>query len=302
MQKKKNNLGVNMHACGLDALEVWHANVLLVLCALFWGLGFVGMRTALEIYPTFWLLFFRFAGGTLLMAATFFRRIVAASRSDISGGALIGIFLFFGMGTQTWGLNYTTVGKQAFISGTYVIMVPLILWGLRRIFPGRAVILSALACFAGLGLLGSDVVGALNKGDALTLVSAMFYAGHILAIGYYVKDGDPFVLVFVQFLVTAVLSLFSGLAFHGPLVFQGTYALGAIVFVTLFPTFCSFLLQNVAQKRSPPAHASILMSLESVFGALGGIFILNEIFTLRMALGCGLIFVAILMVELNRAR
>ena len=296
----KNNYALS--ASKSPVLRVWQADVLLVLCAFFWGLGFVGMKSALSVYPTYWLLFFRFTGGALLMSVFFFRRIAAATRSDLTGGVIIGFFLFMGMGIQTWGLNYTSAGKQAFITASYVIMVPLLLWGLRRVFPGWAAIGASLICFAGMGLLTSDVAGALNIGDVLTAISALFFAAHIISIGIYAKNGDPFVLVFIQFLVTAVLSFFCGMIFHGALVLQGTQGLLEVVFVTLFPTFCSFLLQNVGQKYSPPAHASILLSLEAVFGVLCSIAILNEVFTLRMALGCCLIFTAVLMVQLKSTK
>jgi drug/metabolite transporter (DMT)-like permease len=281
-------------------LAVWQADALLAGCALFWGLGFVWMKNALSVYPTFWLLFFRFTGGAVLMGACFFRRIAGASRSDLTGGVVIGLFLFMGMGIQTLGLNYTTAGKQAFITASYVIMVPLLLWGLRRVFPGWVAIGGALICFAGMGLLTSDVSGPVNIGDVLTTISALFFAAHIISIGYYAKNGDPFVLVFVQLLVSAVLSFFSGLAFNGPLVLQGTQALTEIACMIVLPTFCSFLFQNVGQKYTPPTHASIILSLESVFGVLCGILILKEVFTLRMIMGCCLIFAAVLLVELKK--
>ena len=279
---------------------VWQADALLVLCAFFWGLGFSITKNALSIYPTYWLLFFRFTGGIFLIGACFFRRIAAAARSDLIGGAIIGVLLYMGMGVQALGLNYTSVGKQAFLTASYVIMVPLLLWGLRRIFPGWIAIAGSFICFAGMGLLTSDLSGPLNVGDVLTVISAMFFAGHIILIEYYAKDGDPFVLVFVQFLVAAVLSLCTAAVFHGPPVFQGTRGLMEIAYMTLLSTFVCFLIQNVALKYTPAAHASILLSLESVFGVLGGIVIIKEVFTSRMAAGCCLIFAAVLLVELKK--
>jgi drug/metabolite transporter (DMT)-like permease len=281
-------------------ISVWQADALLVIGAFFWGLGFAAMKTALSIYPTYWLLFFRFTGASLLMGVFFFRRIAIAARNDLIGGVVLGLLLFMGMGIQALGLNYTSVGKQAFITASYVIMVPLLLWGLRRVFPGWVAITGSLICFTGVWLLTSDVSGPLNIGDVLTVLSALFFAAHIVAIAYYAKNGDPFVLAFVQFLVTAVLSFFSGLIFHGPVAPQGAQGLLEIVYVTVFSTFLGFLIQNVAQKYTPATHASILLSLESVFGLLGGIIFLKEVFTSRMGLGCALIFAAILLVELKK--
>ena len=234
------------------------------------------------------------------MGACFSRRIAAASRSDLTGGVLIGVFLFMAMSIQALGLNYTSAGKQAFITAGYVIMVPLILWVLRQIFPGWAIIAGSLICFAGMGLLTSDVSGPVNVGDVLTAVAALFFAAHIISIGRWAKNGDPFVLVFVQFLVAAVLSFFSGVIFNGALALKGTQGLLEIVYLIVFPTFGGFLFQNVGQKYTPPAHASIILSLESVFGALSGIVILKEVFTPRMAAGCCLIFAAVLLVELKK--
>ena len=281
-------------------LSVWQADALLALCAFFWGLGFSVTKSALSIYPTYWLLFFRFTGGAFLIGACFFKRVAVAARSDLKGGAVIGLFLFLGIGTQALGLNYTSVGKQAFLTAGYVIMVPLLLWGFRRIFPGWIPIAGALICFTGMGLLTSDVSGPLNVGDVLTITAALFFAAQIIAIGYYAKDGDPFVLVFVQFLMTAVLSLCSATFFHGVPEFQGTQGFMQIAYLTLFSTFTCFLIQNVAQKFTPATHAAILLSMESVFGVLGGIVIMKELFTSRMIAGCCLIFAAVLLVELKK--
>jgi drug/metabolite transporter (DMT)-like permease len=256
------------------------------------------MKDALSVYSTCWLLFFRFGGGALLMGGFFFRRLAGATRRDLKGGLVIGIFLFLGMSVQTWGLNYTTAGKQAFLTASYVVMVPLFLWGLRRAFPGWPAILGALVCFSGMGLLTSDITGPLNKGDVLTVIAASFFALQIIAIGHYAAKGDPWVLTFVQFVVAALLSLCSALSFEGPLELQGTRGLLWIVFATFFCTFLCFLIQNVAQKNTSPAHASILLGLESVFGALSGVVVLNEPFSLKMGAGCVLIFAAILLVEL----
>jgi drug/metabolite transporter (DMT)-like permease len=279
----------------------------LVVCAFFWGLGFVAMKDSLSVYPTFWLLFFRFGGGTVLTGLCFFGRIAGSSRRDWLGGAVIGVFLFLGMGIQTLGLNYTTAGKQAFLTASYVLMVPLLLWRLRGKFPGWISLTGAFVCFAGMGLLTSDAAGPLNVGDVLTVAAAVFFAGQIIAIwrcstgGDFGTSGDPLVLTFVQFLVTALLSLGAAAVFEGAPAFQGTTGLGGILFMIFFCTFLCFLIQNVAQKYTAATHASILLGLESVFGLLGGVVLLDEKFTLRMGLGCSLIFGAILFVELAPA-
>ncbi|MDR1650093.1 MAG: DMT family transporter, partial [Synergistaceae bacterium] len=269
-----------------QGVGVWIADAALVLCALLWGLGFVVMKNALAVYPTWWVLFFRFSGGTLLVGACFFKSIVRLTREDLRGGAVIGVFLFLAMGSQSLGLNYTTAGKQAFLTAGYVIMVPLVVWGLRRIFPGWLSIVSSLVCFAGMGLLTSDTSEPLNIGDVLTIVCALFYAAQIIAIGHYSAKGNPMALTFVQMLVTAALSFCSAMLFNGPPLWKGSEGVLEIFYSTFFSTFLCYLIQNVAQKHTSATHASILLGLESVFGVLSGVVFLNEIFTLQMFAGC----------------
>lgn len=273
------------------------ADLGLVICAFLWGLGFVAMKSGLSVYPTWWLLFLRFGGGTLLMLFFFTKRIGKASRKDLLGGAVIGLFLFVGMGLQTLGLNYTTTGKQAFLTAGYVILVPLLLWAMRRLFPGYITLAASLICFVGMAFLTSDISDPLNIGDVLTILAAVFFAGQIIAIGHFAADGDPIVLTCVQFLVTAVLSGLMGLL-SAPFVWQGAQGLVEVGFAIFFCTFVCFLLQNFAQKFTLPSHAALLLGLESVFGLLGGILLLGEIFTFRMASGCFLIFFSVLLVEL----
>jgi drug/metabolite transporter (DMT)-like permease len=279
-------------------LGVWLADGALVLCALFWGLGFVAMKDALSVYPTWWVLSFRFGGGTLLMGTCFFKNVAGLTRKDLTGGAVIGVFLFLAMGTQSLGLNYTTAGKQAFLTAGYVILVPLLVWGLRRVFPGWLSILSSIVCFTGMALLTSDAAEPLNIGDILTIVCALFYAAQIIAIGHYAAGGDPMALTFVQMAVTAALSFCAALSFNGLPVWKGAEGVPEIFFSTFFCTFLCFLIQNVAQKHTPATHASILLGLEAVFGVLGGVVLLNEILTRQMLAGCALIFAAILLLEL----
>jgi drug/metabolite transporter (DMT)-like permease len=303
---EEQRVTAGLHVEGFDAKAmktmnkagVWMADGALVACALLWGLGFVAMKDALSVYPTWWVLFFRFGGGALLMGAFFFRRVAELTRKDLFGGAVIGVFLFLAMGAQSLGLNYTTAGKQAFLTAGYVIMVPFVSWGLSRIFPGWLPIVCSLVCFAGMGLLTSDAAEPLNIGDVLTIVSALFFAAQIVAIGHYAAGGDPRALTFVQMAVTAVLSFCAALFFNGIPHWKGTEGVAEIFYSMFFCTFLCFLIQNVAQKHTAATHASILLGLESVFGVLSGVLLLNEMFTPQMFTGCALIFAAILLLEL----
>ncbi len=274
------------------------ADISLVFVALFWGLGFVAMKDALDTFPTFWLLALRFGSAALIMGLLFRRRLAAVSKEDLRAGAIIGVFLFLGFATQTLGLNYTTPGKQAFLTATYVVIVPLLSWGLRRIFPGILSFLASFVCLVGMGMLTLQE-GALSigKGDLLTLVCAFFFACHLIAIEHFAAKKDPMVLAALQILMVCLLSLPAALVFETWPGFQGGSGLRSIAYTVIFCTIVAFAVQNTAQKFTPSTHTAILLSLESVFGAFAGIYFLGEIFSPRMAAGCALIFVAVLLTE-----
>ena len=280
------------------SLKTVVADISLVFVALFWGLGFVAMKNALDTFPTFWLLTLRFGSAAFLMGMLFRRRLAAITKEDIRAGAIIGVFLFLGFATQTLGLNYTTPGKQAFLTATYVVIVPFLSWGLRRIFPGALSFFASFVCLVGMGMLTlQEGAISIGKGDTLTLVCAFFFACQLIAIEYFAAKKDPMILTLLQILMVCLLSLPAALVFETWPGFQGGSGLWSIAYTVVFCTIVAFAVQNTAQKFTPSTHTAILLSLESVFGALSGIYFLGEVFTPRMAAGCALIFVAVLLTE-----
>jgi drug/metabolite transporter (DMT)-like permease len=280
------------------SLKTVIADISLVFVALFWGIGFVAMKDALDTFPTFWLLTLRFGSAALLMGILFRNRLSAITKEDIRAGAIIGVFLFLGFATQTLGLNYTTPGKQAFLTATYVVIVPFLSWGLRRIFPGALSFFASFICLVGMGMLTlQEGVLSIGKGDTLTLVCAFFFACQLIAIEYFAAKKDPMILTLLQILMVCLLSLPAALVFETWPGFQGGSGLWSIAYTVVFCTIFAFAVQNTAQKFTPSTHTAILLSLESDFGALSGIYFLGEVFTPRMAAGCALIFVAVLLTE-----
>jgi len=282
-------------------MKTFLADFALMLVALFWGLGFVAMKDALESYPTFWLLVLRFGSGAALMAALFRKRLAGVSPADVRAGVIIGVFLFLGFSTQTLGLNYTTPGKQAFPTATYVVIVPLPSWVFRKRFPGLLSFAASAVCLAGMAMLTLQEGLAVGAGDTLTLVCAVFFACHILAIEYFAAKTDPVILAIIQIFMVGLLSLPFALAFETWPGFNGGSGLWSIAFTVLFCTVFAFAVQNVAQKFTPSTHTAIILSLESVFGAFAGIYFMGEIFTSRMAAGCALILAAVLLTETGPA-
>ena len=279
-------------------LKSFLADMSLAIVALFWGLGFVAMKDALESYPTFWLLTLRFTGAFLLMALLFRGRLQRLKKMDYKAGVSVGVFLFLGFATQTLGLNYTTPGKQAFLTATYVVLVPFLVWALRKKFPGWLSFAASFLCLAGMALLTLQHGLSLGLGDGLTLLCAFFFACQLIAVEHFAGQTDPLVLAILQIGVVALLSVPFALLFETwPGFLPGGAGLWSIGYTIVFCTIIAFSVQNIAQKFTSSAHTAIILSLESVFGALSGIYFLGEVFTPPMAAGCVLIFFSVLLPE-----
>lgn len=292
------------------------ADGLLLLTALIWGLAFSAQRMGMDHIGPMAYNALRFAIGTFCMAPFAYRAFrrertdaaqarvpasgarPASTREKIVGSALAGLVIFTGSSLQQIGLVYTTAGNAGFITTLYVVIVPIL-----GIFIGRKTGLktwvSALIAVIGLYLLSVRDGFAVSPGDLFVLVSAFFWALHILIVDWYAARMDPSELGAGQYLVCAALSLASALAFE-PSPFAGTRA--AIIPV-LYGGFLSigvaFTLQIVAQKKAHPAHASIILSMESLFAALGGALILGEKIDARTGAGGALMFVAMVFSQIR---
>ena len=276
------------------------ADLGLLYCAVFWGVSFVTMKILVGVYPACWLLFLRFSTGALLLYVFFRRRIHEHIMPMLKGGVLIGLFLFLAIASQTVGLNYIGGGRSAFISATYVLMVPLMLWAVRREFPGWVKLFAAGLCVAGMYFLtGEDVSDASLTGDALTVICALTFAVEVILTASYARGSDPLALSFVEFLSFAVFALVSSLMFESRPVLLDTGSIYELLFTIIFATFGCYSMQVWAQKYAEPSHATIIMSLESVFGLVSSIIFLGETLTLRAGIGCALIFVSVLASELE---
>ncbi len=276
------------------------ADIGLFYCAFFWGISFVSMKILVGVYPPCWILFLRFFSAAILVYIFFHKRIHKTFKHDFKSGFILGFLLFIAIATQTVGLKYIGGGRSAFISATYVLMVPLMVWAIRKIFPGWITLSAAFLCVFGMYLLtGDEISGTFNIGDFLTLICALTFAIQVIAIEKFTQGCDPIVLSFVEFLTHGILAFFYSLIFETRNELINIESLPELLFTIILCTFGCYMIQICAQKYVKPSRAVIIMSLESVFGLLSSIIFLGEIITLRAALGCALIFVAVLAAELE---
>ena len=281
----------------MEKKKIIYADISLLIVAIIWGAGFVVTKNALDHVTPYYLMAIRFTISTLLLGGIFFKRIRKAKLKDIKSGVLVGLFLFGGFATQTIGLNYTTVGKQAFITATNVVMVPFIYWAISKKKPVNYEIFGAILCFVGIGILSLDEGLTMGYGDFLTLICAVFFALHIATVGHFAKDTDPFVLSIIQLGTAAILSIISALIFEPRMVEIQSEAIIPILYLAIFGTLLAFLIQTVAQGYTTSVHTAIILSLEAVFGSILAIIILKEPLTIRFVIGCLSILTSVIIGE-----
>jgi len=281
---------------------------LLLLTALIWGLAFVAQREGMNYVGPFTYNAVRFALGSLsLVPLILFRArrgcapiaptapTASAPRriGALPAGLIAGGILFFGASLQQIGIVHTTAGKAGFITGLYVVLVPLsgLFWRQRA---GWSAWVGALLSVAGLFLLSMTDALTIARGDLLVLIGAFFWAAHVQAVGRLAPRTDPVGLSCVQFALCSLLSAVGALLTETPRLPDILAAAGPILYGGVMSVGVAYTLQVVAQRSAPPAHAAILLSLESVFAALGGLVILGESLSARGAVGCAVMFAGML--------
>ena len=289
----------------IDRTTSLRAELLLLLIALIWGFAFVAQRVGMEYIGPYLFNAARFALGCLPLIPFVLRNtsgpLTAHLLRAAPGSLLAGLFLFIGSSFQQVGLVYTTAGKAGFITGLYVILVPILGLLLKQRIGLRSWI-GALTATVGLYLLSFKPPFSIAYGDALVLISALFWAGHVLIIGHLSRRIDWAALAFLQFFTCSLLS--TGIAlFTEPIALQPiTDAALPILYGGGLSVGVAYTLQVVAQRKAPASHAAIILSLETVFAAFGGWLLLDETMRLRGLAGCGLMLVGMLVSQLRDSR
>jgi drug/metabolite transporter (DMT)-like permease len=278
------------------------ADLLLLLTAFIWGFAFVAQRMGMEYVGPYLFNAARFALGCLpllpFVAQNASGPLLPHLLRAAPGSLLAGLFLFAGSSLQQVGIVYTTAGKAGFITGLYVILVPILGLALGQ-RSGRKTWLGALLATAGLYLLSIEPPFSTAYGDALVLIGALFWAGHVLIIGRFAQQIDWAALAFLQFLTCSLLSCGVALVVEPVAWLPLVDAAWPVFYGGVLSVGVAYTLQVVAQRQTPASHAAIILSLETVFAALGGWWLLSEAMSLRGLAGCGLMFGGMLVSQLG---
>jgi drug/metabolite transporter (DMT)-like permease len=267
--------------------------------AVIWGSTFVVQRVAATQVGPFLYNGLRFLLGAAVLLPFVLVQGTRTTRTERRGGALAGMVLVGAAVLQQAGLQYTTAGKAAFVTGLYVVLVPLFLAAVWRQWPRRIVWLASLLAAAGLYLLSATGPWALGPGDGLELAGAALWAMHVILIGRLVEKADALRLALVQYAVCGAVSTALGLVLEFDMLSGLSMAWGSVLYGGVVAVGMGYTLQVIGQKGAPAADAALLLSLEAVFAALFGWWFLGELLTPRQLLGCGLMLGGMLLAQLN---
>lgn len=282
------------------------ADILMLIAAAIWGFAFVAQRQGMETMGPFLFNTARFFIGVAVLSPLVWylskkkkssNKVEVSTKKLIFAGTIAGLFLFAASSFQQVGLQYTTAGKAGFITGLYIFFVPLIGLFLGQ-KTGSGTWLGAIIALIGLYLLSINEDFSIAEGDLLQLVCAVFFAAHVLVIGYLAKRMDPLKLSLVQYCVSGVLSLFIAISIEVitwdmivdtaiPLLYAGVMSIGV-----------GYTLQVVAQQHAKSSHAAIILGLEGAFAVLGGWLLLDEYLSTRGLIGCGLMLTGMFLSQL----
>jgi drug/metabolite transporter (DMT)-like permease len=283
------------------------SDLLLLLTAIIWGFAFVAQRAGMEHVGPFTFNGIRFALGSLsLLPLLYFRKQSNTRQSKshlwnnqtLLAGLFAGTALFVAATFQQIGIVYTTAGKAGFITGLYVIFVPVFGIFIRQSTRAN-VWIGAVVAATGLYFLSVNEQFSIEFGDTLVLVSAFFFAIHILVIGRFSSRVEAIRLSIVQFAVCSIFSLSTALITEHIVLSGILEAAIPILYGGIFSVGIAYTLQVVGQKHAHPSAASIILSLESLFAVVGGWLLLSEQMTSRGMFGCGLMLGGMILAQVR---
>jgi drug/metabolite transporter (DMT)-like permease len=293
-------------------MKKYFGETALLFNTLIWGGTFALIKNAFtDISPTLFV-GIRFGLATLLIIPFIYPRLKLIDKQTLLAGSILGIFYFSGFAAQTIGLNLTTATKSGFITGTFVIFIPILQLIIERRKPKWFNLISIVLVLIGLVMLssGGDNVfdsfkqlgSDFNLGDLLTLICALLFAFQVVYVDVFTKKYDYLPMVFVQLLITGiggfVLSFIFSFTSLEPIKFALTSNLiFAVLYTSIFASILATIIQLKYQKVVSPTKAGIIYSIEPIFAAVFAYFILSEKISNFGLIGCGLIFLGLIISE-----
>jgi len=278
---------------------------LLIVVAIIWGFAFVAQSTGMEHLGPHSFNAARFLLGALSLIPLWFilgKHKLPLNKDLFIGGLVAGTVMFGGFSFQQMGLQYTTAGNAGFITGMYIVMVPIVGIALGHATNMKTWI-GVLLALAGLYALSVSDDMTINKGDAMQFIGALFWTAHVLILNWLCRKVDAISLTIVQFIVAAILATLVMLMIEQPTLAQFELAILPLLYTGVASSGIAFTLQIIAQRQVEPSVTALILSTEAVFALIGGWLLLNEQLTSNQLVGCGLMLTGMLISQWpNRKR
>ncbi len=274
----------------------------LIFVTIIWGGGFVATDIGLSSFTTFQTLTIRFFLGFIALGLLSLKDIKRTNKEELKAGLYMGVALFLAFVFQTAGLVYTTASKNAFLTGTNVVIVPFIAYIILKKKVSRNGMVGAIIAILGIAMLSLDDNLSMNIGDILTLVGAVFFALQIFLTSQFVSKYNASILNTMQMLAAFILSIIftifrNELIIDVNVISRASYI--SVIYLGVGSTAICYMLQTNCQKYVDETRSAIILSMESLFGVILSVIILGEGLTVKMVLGCGLILFAVILSNLD---
>lgn len=281
------------------------AQVSMIIVTIMWAAGYITAKTALDggMTPNVYTAF-RFCGAALVMALIFHKNLLRADKKTIKAGIYIGLAAGAGYVIQNIGLNMTTASKVGFLTGLYIVLVPIFDCTLKHILPKRNEVIGIVVATAGLATLSLTADFSVGIGDVLVFLGAVFFAISIVMIGHFAGDQDPIALAVIQTIVIGLMGLTMALVTE-PLpkaeIFD-TKMILLILYAVFFNCALNTIVQNVAQSLIPPTAAALILVTEPVFTGIFAFVLLHEPLGAKELLGSAMIIAGMLVTLLYKPK
>ena len=274
-------------------------SIMLGIAALIWGSSFIVMKSAVDFLTPAVLLSIRFVLASIFLSILFFKYIKVFPRDKMKGALITGGCLFIAYYVQTWGLQYTTPGKNAFLTAIYCAIVPFLVWLFYKKRPDIYNFIAAFLCVIGIGFVSLNGDLSMNLGDILTLCGGFLYAIHILMVQHFSKDLNEGAFTAIQFVGGAILACIVAIIFEDIQIITQIQSsiFFQIFYLAFFATAMTMVCQTVGQKYTNECRASLILSLESVFGVLFSVLFYGEVLSIPIIIGFAIIFIALIISE-----
>ncbi|MBQ2753078.1 MAG: DMT family transporter [Firmicutes bacterium] len=275
-------------------------DIMLIIAALIGGMGFIGMKFLLDFgYGTLSIIAGRFWVSAILLIMLYFKKLTNErfTKNELKAGVLMGVLLFGLFFMFTTGLKYTTPAVNAFLSNCHSVFVPFAAWLIIRRRPDKYAFISAFMTVIGVWLLSMNDKMEFNLGAALSLMASVSFAFQVIATDRFARMFDPVKLTIIENLTVAVLALIWAVVAGSGAPLPDINAVLVFLGIGIGCTAIYFLLQTTAQMYTSATNTAVILSFEAVITAIASAIIFDEIMSVKMYIGCVILFLAIIVAE-----